>query len=62
LKSAKTSLGIKNCISYNYGLSKILILLIHERFALLSYPPVSISLLNKQQLTELIAFLEHWKE
>lgn len=48
--------------SYNYGLSKVLILLIHERFSLLPYPPVSISLLNKRQLTELIASLEHWKE
>ncbi|WP_250631527.1 hypothetical protein [Rhodoflexus caldus] len=48
--------------SYNYGLSKVLILLIHERFSLLPYPPVSVSLLNKQQLSELIASLEHWKE
>jgi hypothetical protein len=47
--------------SYNYGLSKVLILLIHERFSLLPYPPVSVSLLNKRQLAELIASLERWK-
>ncbi|WP_448518677.1 hypothetical protein [Rhodoflexus sp.] len=48
--------------SYNYGMSKTLVLVIQERAALLPYPPVSVSLLNKQQLTELLHSLERWKE
>lgn len=48
--------------SYNYGLSKLLVLLVHERFALLPYPPVSVSLLSRKQLSSLIASLERWKE
>lgn len=48
--------------SYNYGISKTLVLKIHERFALLPYPPVSVSLLNREQLALLIASLERWKE
>ncbi|MCS7020152.1 MAG: hypothetical protein NZM34_13675 [Bernardetiaceae bacterium] len=47
--------------SYNYGLCKLLILLVHERFMLLPYPPVSVSLLNEKQLALLVSSLESWK-